>query len=347
MRPSRLPAPPRKRPRRTRRHGLLAFLLGVAAPATAALAAPATVTVAALAAPATVAAALPAPSASTGGIANLTYSSVVLRGHVNPRGVATNYYFQYGRTRRYTAQTPLSPVGSGTAFVTVSQQVTGLAPLTAYHYRIVAVSAGGTALGGDHAFTTPRIPLSVQIVGVPNPVPFGNPFVVEGTLSGTGAANHQVRLEANPYPYAGGFQPVGNPQVTGLTGGFSFPFLGLLQNAQLRVVTVGKPFVSSPVIVEGVAVRVALHVRHTRRHGYARLYGTVAPAEVGALVGFQLLQPGHRSVNVGGTAVKPGTAGVSRFGRVIRIHRHGLYKALVKIADPAHVSAYSAPVLIG
>lgn len=291
-------------------------------------------------------AALPAPAASTGEISNLTYSSAVLHGRVNPHGVATDYFFQYGRTRRYGAQTPLAPAGAGGSYVAVSQPVMGLQPLTAYHYRLVAVSAGGTSLGADHSFTTPKIPLSVAIVGVPNPVSFGSPFVVEGTLSGTGSANHQVRLQANPYPYVAGFQPVGNPQVTSATGGFSFPFLGLLQNAQLRVVTVGKPVVSSPVIVEGVAVRVSAHVHHTRRRGYARIYGTVAPAEVGALVGFQLLEPGHRSLNVGGTVVKAGTATVSRFSRVVRVHRRGLYKVLVRINDAAHVSAYSAPVLI-
>jgi len=89
-------------------------------------------------------------------------------------------------------------------------------------------------------------------------------------------------------------------EVTNVTGGFSFPFPGLLENAQLRVMTVGKPAVTSPVVLESVAVRVSFHVRRARRHGYVRLYGAVAPAEVGALVGFQLLRPGG-SVNVGGT----------------------------------------------
>jgi hypothetical protein len=289
---------------------------------------------------------VPAPTANTGGISDLTYSSVVLHGHVNPRGQVTNYFFQYGHTRKYGAQSPLAPAGSGTTSVPVSQAVAGLLPLTVYHYRIVAVSGGGATLGDDRSFTTPKIPLSVAIVGIPNPVPFGFPFVVDGTLSGTGSANHQVRLEANQFPYLGGFQPLGNPQVTNAAGGFSFPVLGLLQNAQLRVVTVGKPLVRSLVILENVAVRVSIHVRRTKRRGFARISGTVTPAEVGALVGFQLLEPGHRSINVGGTVVSTGTPTVSRFTRVIRVRHHRLYKVLVRIFDGAHVSAYSAPVLI-
>jgi hypothetical protein len=287
----------------------------------------------------------PAPSASTGGTSGVSYSAATLHGYVNPHGQATDYVFQYGTTRAYGLQTPLAPVGSGTSSIQVTQTVSGLQPLKTYHYRILATSSGGATAGGDHTFATPKIPLSVAIVGIPNPVVYGNTAFVEGTLSGTGAANHLVQLEANPFPYLGGFKVVGNAELTNSVGGFSFPLPGLLENAQIRVVTLGKPLVSSPVLVEGVAVRVTLHARATRRHGFARLYGTVTPAETGALVGFQLLKPGHRSINVGGTVVKHGTSTVSSFSRVVRVHR-GLYKALIKVFDGAHTSGYSAPVLI-
>jgi hypothetical protein len=226
----------------------------------------------------------------------VAYSSAILYGYVDARGEVTNYVFQYGPTGAYGAQSPLAPAGNGTVSIRVSQAVTGLQPGIVYHYRIVASGPGGTVKGADRTFKTPKVPLSVQIVGSPNPVVFGGSFFVEGTLSGTGASTHEVVLQANPFPYLGGFKTVGNPEVTNSAGGFSFPFLGLLENAQLRVVTVGRPVVSSPVVVENVAVRVSFHVRRAHRRGFVRLYGTVAPAEVGALVGFQLLRPG-RSVN--------------------------------------------------
>jgi hypothetical protein len=265
-------------------------------------------------------------------------------GSINPHSQPTTYVFQYGTTHSYGAQTPLAPAGSGSSSITVSQTLTGLKPLTTYHYRILATSPAGATAGNDRTFATGPVPLSLAIAGVPNPVVFGSPFLVEGTLSGTGAANHAVALQADPFPYLSGFQTVGNSELTNASGGFSFPYLGLLENAQLRVVTVGKPEVSSPVLVEGVAVHVVLHARATHRRGFARLYGTVAPAEVGALVGFQLLTPG-RSINTGGTIVKATSASVSSFSRVVRVRR-GLYKALVRISDGAHDSAYSAPVLI-
>ncbi len=294
-------------------------------------------------------AALPAPGVYTNGTSSVGPSSAVVHGGVNPKGQPTNYVFQYGTTRGYGAQTPLVSVGAGTKTVKVSQAIGGLAPNTTYHYRILASSAGGATPGADHAFTTRKVPLSLQIAATPNPVLYGAAFAVQGTLFGTGGAGRPVALEANPFPYLGGFKTLGNSEVTNATGGFSFPVVGLLENAQLRVVTTSAPFVSSPVLVEGVAVRVTFHVHrvHRHRHGrFYRMYGFVTPAEVGARVGFQLLRPGLPSVNKGGTFVKTGTPTVSRFSTVVRVRHRGLYEALVQVADGSHVSAYSAPIRI-
>jgi hypothetical protein len=286
-----------------------------------------------------------APTVTTDGTSNVSYSSATLFGNVNARGLSTSYSFQYGTSVAYGGQTPLAPAGNGTITVRLSASVSGLQPDTTYHYRVVAVNSGGTSKGLDHTFTTAKVPLSLQIAGVPDPVLFGDPFFVEGNLSGTGAADHEVALQVNPFPYLGGFKDVGNPLLTSSTGGFSFPYVGLLENAQLRVVTVGKPEVVSPVIGEDVAVRVSFHARRARRRGFFYLYGDVAPAEVGALVGFQLLTPG-RSTNEGGTNVKAATPTVSRFGRVLRVRHPGLYRALVQIFDGAHVFNYSQPIFI-
>ncbi len=277
---------------------------------------------------------------------NVTFSSVVLSGNINPQGQATNYYFQYGTTSGYGAQTPLAPAGNGTILIRISQLVSGLQSATTYHFRLVATNSAGTTTGIDHMVTTPKVPLSLQIAGVPNPLPFGAPLLVEGTLSGTGSANHAVVLQSNPFPYLAGFKTVGNPELTSATGGFSFPVVGLLENTQLRVQTLGSPTITSPVVLEQVAVRVSFHVRRARRRGFVRFYGDVAPAEVGAEVGFQRVVRGGRTVNDGGTLVKPGTSTVSTFSAVVRLRHRGVYQALVKISDGAHVSAYSAPILV-
>ena len=286
------------------------------------------------------------PGASTGPASSVTYSSAVLQGNLAAKGQPTNYYFQYGTTSGYGAQTPLAPGGAAATTIKVSQPISGLKPLTRYHFRLVAFTAAGRADGADRTFTTPKIPLALQLAGVPNPVPFGESFLVEGTLTGTGSANHPIVLEANPFPYVGGFKTLGNPELTNATGGFSFPVLGLLENAQLRVQTLGSPTITSPIVIENVAVRVSFHARRTHHRGRWRLYGTVTPAEVGAQVGFQLLVAGGRTVNEGGTILKPATPTVSSFSRTVRLRHHGVYRALIKISDGAHVSAYSAPILV-
>ena len=289
------------------------------------------------------------PSVFTGGISSLTASSVVLRGDLNAHGQPTNYVFQYGPTKSYGAQTPLAPAGNATTTIAVSQAVGGLRANTTYYFRILATSATGAVAGAPRAFTTPKIPLSLQIVGAPNPVPFGDPFAVQGTLFGTLAAGRVVALQANPFPYTAGFRELGNPEVVASSGAFSFPVVGMLSNTQLRVVTTSTPFISSPVLVEGVAVQVTFQVKrvHRRHRGlFLRMYGTVTPAELGAHVGFQLIRPGATSLNQGGAIITSGGSGVSSFSKVVRIRHRGTYEALVQVFDGAHVSAYSAPIRV-
>ncbi len=173
---------------------------------------------------------------------------------------------------------------------------------------------------------------------------------MQGTLTGTGNAGRAVALQANPFPYVAGFKTLGNFEVTSSTGSFIFPVVGMLTNTQLRVVTTAAPYVTSPVVVEGVAVQVTLHVRRVHRHrrgNFVRFYGTIAPAELGAHVGFQLMRSGAPSINQGGTIVTSGTPTVSRFSTVLRIRHRGVYEALVQVFDGSHVSAYSVPIRIG
>jgi len=286
-----------------------------------------------------------APLADTGSASNVTSTSAVLHGRVNPHGIPTNFAFQYGLTRQYGGQTPLASAGAGANAVKVSQAVAGRRPDTTYHYRLVAVGAG-TSNGSDHTFKTARVPLSLTIRPTHNPVVFGSSFVLTGTLSGSRNAGHRVVLKIDPYPFVRGFAAFGAPTLTGPTGSFSFFVPGLLQNSQLRVSTSGTPSASSPVVLERVAVRVSLHVRRTARRGFVRLYGTVAPAESRAKVAFQRLRRDRRWVTESGTVVKPATPSTSRFSRVVRLRNRGLYRAFVTIADPAHVAGHSAAVRI-
>lgn len=84
-------------------------------------------------------------------------SSVALEAKVNPSGFGTSYHFDWGLSRAYGNSTPASFslfAGSGTEPVSGTVKLTGLAPGTVYHYRIVATNSAGTESSGDRTFET-------------------------------------------------------------------------------------------------------------------------------------------------------------------------------------------------
>jgi hypothetical protein len=284
------------------------------------------------------------PKASTGGAREISYASATLGGTVNPNGSNTSYYFQYGPTKAYGSQTALSDAGSGTSATTVRLAIGGLQPITVYHYRLVAVNASGVSTGGDNAFKTTVVPLSLAILASPNPVAFGGAVTVQGTLSGTANASRAVVLQANAFPFTAGFQSIGNPELTTSTGSFSFTVPSLEQITQFRVFTTTNTPVVSPVATENVAVRVSSHVARTKRAGFARIYGTVTPAVVGAQVGILRIAQGH-GILAGGTTVSARNSISGQFSRVVRVKK-GAYRVLIKVAPGGVVSAYGTPLLI-
>lgn len=284
------------------------------------------------------------PRVSTGGAREVSYGSAVLTGSVVPNGSDTSYYFQYGVTRAYGGQTAIADAGAGVRAVPVRLPVAGLQPLTVYHYRLVAVNGAGATIGTDAHLLTTKVPLSLQILASPNPVVFGGPVAVQGTLSGTGNANRVVILQANAFPFTAGFQNVGNSENTNPSGGFSFTLLGMTQVTQFRVVTATSPPVVSPTAVENVAVAVASHVGRTGRAHFARIFGTVMPAEDGMQVGILRIVHGH-GVLVGGTLLHHRNAASSKFSRVVPV-RSGVYRVLVRVTSGAQVSSYGQPLVI-
>jgi hypothetical protein len=97
-----------------------------------------------------------APSASTEAATELTKSKATLGGKVNPNlGNVTDCHFDYGVTVTYGSTAPCVPSpGGGFEPVSVSAQLTGLAPGTVYHVRLVATNSVGTTNGNDVTFET-------------------------------------------------------------------------------------------------------------------------------------------------------------------------------------------------
>jgi hypothetical protein len=84
-----------------------------------------------------------------------------LYGSLNPHNSPTTYYFEYGPNEGYGQSVPAeqnAEAPPGNALDAVSQDLTGLAPQTEYHYRLVAHSAAGTVFGADRTLTTAATP---------------------------------------------------------------------------------------------------------------------------------------------------------------------------------------------
>jgi hypothetical protein len=96
----------------------------------------------------------PPPTVTTDGASGVATPNATLNATINPNGVDTQYFFEYGTTESYGSYTTTGDAGAGTSPVPVSAAIGGLAPGTAYYFRIVASSAIGEVFGGPVAFTT-------------------------------------------------------------------------------------------------------------------------------------------------------------------------------------------------
>jgi hypothetical protein len=79
--------------------------------------------------------------------------SATLNGSVDPHGLTTTVYFQYGTTTSY-GHTTANQTKTGNTYQNVSANINGLTASTTYHFRIVAHNNGGTSFGSDRTFTT-------------------------------------------------------------------------------------------------------------------------------------------------------------------------------------------------
>ena len=102
-----------------------------------------------------------APLVATGPVTftTLSLTSAEVNGTIDPRGQATTWWFEFGRTRAYGFRTAEMQLAAGTVTVRVSSYLQSLAPGTRWHYRLVARSAGGTSAGADASFATAPRPL--------------------------------------------------------------------------------------------------------------------------------------------------------------------------------------------
>jgi hypothetical protein len=285
--------------------------------------------VAALLAPAAAQAASK-PDVRTGGVANVTPSTVQLNGRVDANGAATTYFFQIGTTKLYGRNTAPGTV-TGNSLTGVSAAVDALAPATRYHYRLVASNRIGLTKGPDRTFKTKVQPLGVTLAASPQFVAPGAATTLVGQLTGTNRGNRQVVLQAAAFPYMTGFATTGNPQVTDADGHFAFPVLSVPVTTQFRVLMPSKPEVVSLSVVVGAALRVKTHKKKVARFRHSvrvRFKGRVAPASPGRRVSIQKNRDG-----VWTEIAHTRLGGRSRYNVRVRIGKSGQFRVVAQRND--------------
>lgn len=95
-----------------------------------------------------------APTATTKSASDITTTSAVLNGLVNPKGVVTTYWFEFGENTGLGNATSVVSAGAGTSDVSVSSKISDLQPDKVYYFRINSQNGYGTTNGSIRSFKT-------------------------------------------------------------------------------------------------------------------------------------------------------------------------------------------------
>jgi len=102
------------------------------------------------------------PAVATGDAKAISAFGATLQGTVNPNSGFASAWFEYGLTNEYAKRTPIRGAGNLAASADLSARISGLAPGTTYHYRIVATNSEGRSEGADATFRTSFLPPVVK-----------------------------------------------------------------------------------------------------------------------------------------------------------------------------------------
>jgi hypothetical protein len=120
---------------------------------------------------------------------NVTRTGAKLKAHFTGNGEETKYYFEWGPTTSYgtkSAAPPGDSAGSPTGLTNLSHEVSGLAPDTLYHYRIVATNPKGVSPGNDKTFKS--LPAVQSLVTQPATNVKPRSATLNGSYNGDGTA---------------------------------------------------------------------------------------------------------------------------------------------------------------
>jgi hypothetical protein len=92
------------------------------------------------------------PAVTTLAASNVTMTSATLRAQVNPNGLQSRFWFEWGTTTNYTATNTARLLSAGTIAITTNVTLNVFMPGSNYHFRAVATNTLGKTFGADQMF---------------------------------------------------------------------------------------------------------------------------------------------------------------------------------------------------
>jgi hypothetical protein len=117
--------------------------------------------------------------------------SALLKGTVDPQGLATTYSFEYATAANFSGaiKTPATQVGAGAGDRPARAAIASLSPSTTYHYRLLATNSSGTTSSSPATFAT------TQGFGfLPGTSGFAVAVTADGGAPATLAASHPNQI---------------------------------------------------------------------------------------------------------------------------------------------------------
>jgi len=120
-----------------------------------------------------------------GTAASVGTEEATLLGSIVPSGGATEYHFEWGATSAYGNTTPAGNLPAGETALPVFAELSGLAPGTTYHYRLLIANGFGPTTGPDQTFSTSTAPAPLPQRGyeIASQYPTGGVPIVEGATA--------------------------------------------------------------------------------------------------------------------------------------------------------------------
>jgi hypothetical protein len=122
------------------------------------------------------------PVVYTGSASMITCNTAMFNGSVNPNGLHTTAYFEYGPSQTYGKKTNSINAGNAWDPVSINMRIDQLDPETPYHFRLVAQNNDGTTFGNDQIFATDVPILDVenfQTIEIPSDQAIVKPFIIQ------------------------------------------------------------------------------------------------------------------------------------------------------------------------